>query len=79
MELILYSKENCHLCNEAKKELESVKRVLDVKIREIDIYKEDSLIEKFGLMIPVVEYEGQIIQYGRIDSGKVVNFLKNTN
>jgi hypothetical protein len=37
------------------------------EIIEKDIEESDELTEKFGLMIPVIELEGEILQYGQID------------
>lgn len=73
----LYSKENCHLCDIAKEELEEIKKIYDLTYEEIDIYKDDELLELYSLMIPVVEYNEDIIQFGQIDSYTIVNFLKN--
>ncbi|WP_042350712.1 glutaredoxin family protein [Bacillus massiliigorillae] len=79
VELQLYSKKNCHLCDIAKKELELLKQRVGITYQEIDIYNDDQLLEKYGLMIPVVEYKGEIIQYGRVDCEEIQKFLKNRN
>lgn len=76
LKLKLYSKENCHLCDDAKKELELVKEEIDVVIHEVDIYQNDELLELYGLMIPVVTYNEEIIQYGKIDYLSILSFLK---
>ncbi|WP_019242995.1 MULTISPECIES: glutaredoxin family protein [Bacillus] len=76
-ELILYSKDNCHLCDMAKRELEKIKQSEGVSFREIDIYQDDELLEEYGLMIPVVEYQGEMIQYGQIDFQSIRIFLNN--
>ncbi|MEH6940933.1 glutaredoxin family protein [Bacillus sp. JJ722] len=79
VELLLYSKTNCHLCEIAKEELEIVKQREGITYQEIDIYKDDRLLEKYGLMIPVVEYEGKVIQYGQVNCKVIQKFLNNTN
>jgi glutaredoxin len=66
-ELVLYSREKCPLCDKAKILLDELKEELDFSYREVDIYQDDELIERFGLMIPVLESNGEIIQYGIID------------
>lgn len=76
LELKLYSKQNCHLCDDAKNELELVKEEIDVVICEVDIYQDDELLELYGLMIPVVAYKEEIIQYGKIDFLSILSFLK---
>lgn len=72
--LTLFSKKNCHLCDEAKKELQSIE---GVTFQEIDIYENDTLVELYGLMIPVVVYEDKIIQYGIIKRVTIEYFLNN--
>lgn len=71
--LRLYSKKNCHLCDVAKKELQAIE---GLQFQEIDIYENDELLEKYGLMVPVVVLGEVIIQYGQVRKSEVVNFLK---
>lgn len=56
MRLALYGKESCHLCDEA----EVVLRELDIVAEYIDIESEASLLEDYGIRIPVLK---------RLDSG----------
>ena len=76
-QLKLYSKKNCHLCEIAKMELEKVKNQTGCSYYEIDIYEDDELLEMYGLMIPVVQYKAEIIQYGQIDHHTIIRFLNN--
>ncbi|MBD3108549.1 glutaredoxin family protein [Bacillus sp. AGMB 02131] len=76
-QLTLYSKQNCHLCEVAKEELEKVKKQIGCSYEEIDIYENDELLELYGLMIPVVQYNGEIIQYGQITHHAITSFLNN--
>ncbi|WP_297990070.1 glutaredoxin family protein [Anoxybacillus sp.] len=62
MKVVVYSKENCCLCDEAK----AILHELQVKFEEIDIYKDERWLERYHLMIPVIEIDGEIIAYGRI-------------
>lgn len=71
--LRLYSKRNCHLCDVAKKELQAIE---GLQFQEIDIYENDELLEKYGLMVPVVVLGEVIIQYGQVRKSEVINFLK---
>ncbi|MDQ0157070.1 glutaredoxin family protein [Robertmurraya andreesenii] len=63
----LYTKNRCHLCDKAKDILMKLKNKREFNYSEIDIEESDQLIEKYGLMIPVVEINGEEIQYGQID------------
>lgn len=62
MKIVLYSKENCCLCDEAK----DILRELQVEWEEVDIYKNEQWLERYQLMIPVIEIDGEIVAYGRI-------------
>ena len=76
---ILYTKDKCHLCEKAKEELRKAAESIPFSYEEVDIYQRDELVEKYGLMIPVLMHGTAVIQYGQIDSGTIVNFLKNRN
>lgn len=74
--LRLYSRTECPLCEKAKLVLEEVQKESGVQYEEIDIYNNDELTELFGLMIPVVEWQGEIIQYGQVDKYKLCQCIK---
>lgn len=63
----LYTRNKCHLCENAKAILLSLKDKWDFQYIEADIDKSDELTEKYGLMIPVVEIDGEEVQFGQID------------
>ena len=44
-------------------------------INEVNIEEDDVLHEKYMLMIPVIELEGEIIQYGRVDYATILEAL----
>ncbi|SFA56262.1 Glutaredoxin [Anoxybacillus pushchinoensis] len=62
MKIVVYSKENCCLCDEAK----AILRELQVEWEEVDIYKNEQWLERYQLMIPVIEIDGEMVAYGRI-------------
>lgn len=66
IQIKFYTKVNCPLCDKAYQVLEELKEDLELEVEMIDIYKSDELIEKYGLMIPVVEADGEEIDYGYI-------------
>ncbi len=72
-----YTKEGCHLCDEALQLLHELQQSNDFSIEIIDIYASDELVEKFSLMIPVVELDEEVIQFGQIDRGTVLEKLEN--
>ena len=70
-----YTKKNCPLCEEAKDLLKILQREVTFTLLEVDIYSNDKLLEQYGLMIPVVEINDQVIQYGRIDLDEIRRYL----
>ncbi|WP_050616388.1 glutaredoxin family protein [Bacillus testis] len=75
-ELLLYSRENCPLCDKAKSELDAVATETGLAYTVIDIHSNDELLEMYSLMIPVVVYKGETVQYGQVDKDSVLNYLK---
>ena len=62
-----YSRPDCPLCEEGLLTLKLVQEDVpfDIKVRNIE--EDDELHEKYMLMIPVVEEQGRMVQYGRLD------------
>lgn len=72
MKVYFYTRSNCPLCEEARLMLNLVREDVDIEIEEIDIEKNEKIHEKYLLRIPVVKYDGKIIQEGRIDYPSLV-------
>lgn len=66
MKVNLYSKTNCPLCDKAKQVLQELQNEFSFQINEIDIYQDDTLLEKYQLMIPVVEIDGEEVDFGLV-------------
>ena len=62
-----YSRPNCSLCDEGLKTLKLVQEDIPFQIEIINIEESEQNHEKFMLMIPVVENNGEVIQYGNLD------------
>ncbi|GLO67104.1 glutaredoxin family protein [Oceanobacillus kimchii] len=60
--IFFYTKENCPLCVEAE-ELLIMLNKKDIPIIKKNIYSSDDLLEKYQLMIPVIQYN-QIELFG---------------
>ncbi|MBS4174031.1 glutaredoxin family protein [Bacillus sp. FJAT-49736] len=75
-QVILYSRKQCHLCEDARIILQELQQDYSFEIKEKDIDSNDEWTQNFGLMIPVVEIDGEIIQYGQIDSFTVSECLR---
>ncbi|MQR94977.1 glutaredoxin family protein [Fictibacillus phosphorivorans] len=75
--VILYTKTHCPLCDEAHKLLQKLQQEVLFTIESIDIYQDDLLLEKYGLMIPVIEVDGKEVAYGILSESKVKKALTN--
>jgi glutaredoxin len=60
--VVLYTRPDCHLCDEARAGLERLRADgLDFELEEIDIEVNDELHARFLERIPVVELDGEIV------------------
>ncbi|MFT4416316.1 glutaredoxin family protein [Fredinandcohnia humi] len=73
---MMYSKDNCSLCAKAKAIIEELNEEFPIELEEIDIYKDDILLEKYQIMIPVIEIDGTEVEYGIIHKETIRDFLK---
>ncbi|NMD68918.1 glutaredoxin family protein [Bacillus sp. DNRA2] len=69
--ITLYSREKCHLCEDAKAAISDLQSEFDFILEEVDIDTEDRLTELYGLMIPVVVMDGEEVQYGQVDKNVI--------
>lgn len=67
MNVIFYSRPNCSLCEEGLALLKLVQEEGNFNIIIKNIEEDDELHEKYMLKIPVVEKDGEEIQYGILD------------
>ena len=57
----LYTRENCHLCDATKTDLETLQETYPHQLVEIDVDSDTALLEKYGDSIPVVEVGPYVI------------------
>ena len=50
-EIVLYTRRECHLCEEAKAQIQEI--LGDIQIREIDVDSDPALAAKYGEEVPV--------------------------
>ena len=65
--VIFYSRPGCSLCEEGFLTLTLVQEDVPFKIDILNIEDDEVLHEKYMFMIPVVEKDGKVIQYGQLD------------
>lgn len=54
IEVILYTRQDCHLCEETKSHILELNSEIPLNFKEIDIDHDQALVKKFGLAVPVV-------------------------
>ena len=77
MEVKFYSKPDCPLCTEGLHVLKIVQEDVPFSIHIVNIEEDDEAHERYMLMIPVVEFNESIIQYGRLDYVTLLEALIN--
>jgi glutaredoxin len=60
--VVLYARPDCHLCDEARLGLESLRSDgLAFELEEVDIDSDDELLRRYLERIPVIELDGEIV------------------
>lgn len=70
-----YTKSGCHLCEEGYEALLDLNRTFPFMLEVVDIMGNDNLIEQYGMMIPVVEVENSMMQFGSVDKNSIKRML----
>ena len=73
LQLKLYTKSDCPLCDKAKYALKIIEAKLQfIAIEEIDITNNLGLFSKYKLLIPVLEMDGKQLCIHNINSTKLI-------
>ena len=59
IDIEIYSRPGCHLCDEAKKVIERIQRRIPFTLRVINVETDPSLEREYGEQIPVVFINGK--------------------
>jgi glutaredoxin len=59
MDVVLFSRPGCHLCDEARAVLEAQRTRTPFELREVDVGTDDALELAYGIRIPVVVIDGE--------------------
>lgn len=62
VDVILYTREGCGLCDEAKAELEALAQAFPLRLREVDIRQNPALEGVLSEHIPVIEIQGNRLE-----------------
>jgi glutaredoxin len=83
IQLTLFTKPGCHLCEEAKTVVDSVVDKFKsehssenpIELTEVNILEDQALLEKYGEEIPVLQINGATHAYWKIDSERLIAAL----
>jgi hypothetical protein len=73
--LTVYSRPECHLCDELIAELEPI-IAGRARIDVVDISEDETLSRRFGLLIPVLMHEGEELSRYRLDRNRLTEFIE---
>ncbi len=75
MNVILYSREGCHLCDDARALL--LKHGVNPTV--VDVDDDATLRERFNECVPVVEIDGKVRFRGRVDPVLLRRLIRSTS
>jgi glutaredoxin len=76
IQIDIYSRPGCHLCDEAKDVIERVRRRYPFSLRTINIESDPTLEEAYGEQIPVVLINGNKAFKFHVDEEEFVQKVK---
>ena len=71
MQVLLYTRRGCHLCEEA----EDILAVQGAEVRLIDVDRDPEARARYDLRVPVLEIDGHVVVEGRFDERAVAAAL----
>ena len=74
-EVILYTRIDCSLCDEAATELRALRDTLRFTLTEIDIDADPALLEQYDEIVPAVAVGGRVIAQAPIAPGELRDAL----
>ena len=76
--LTLFKKKDCHLCDVAKQKLLKLQQEFPFSLTEIDIEDDKAAFERYKYLIPVIEMEGEMVFKYRIDENELKKLLRSS-
>jgi glutaredoxin len=65
--ITIYSRQGCHLCDDAFNTLESMRQELNFEIDVIDIDKNAELVKLYSDQVPVIHIDGEHHDFYKVD------------
>lgn len=70
LEVTLYTRPGCHLCDEAKSQIAPLLAEFGARLREVNIDSDAELQARYDLDVPVIFLAGRKIAKHRVDAGQ---------
>ncbi len=67
-DVVMYTRQGCHLCEEAWDVLQAAQKKFSFHLRTIDVDTDPVLVEQYGLCVPVVAVDGEVRFRGRVNA-----------
>jgi thiol-disulfide isomerase/thioredoxin len=74
-ELVVYSRDYCHLCRDMIEALGSLETGLGFRLRVVEVDDDPALEQRYGELVPVLEGAGQEICHYVLDRAALDAFL----
>ena len=76
MEVVLYGRADCHLCERARVILRRLSEEIVFEIRDQDVDVDSDLVDQYGDRVPVIVVEGYEVAEGRVNSRELQRILE---
>ncbi len=76
LRLVLYTRTGCHLCEDAERLLQRARQRYRFSLDSMDVDLNPALAERFGERVPVVEVNGKVRFWGRINPALLERLLR---
>ena len=77
--VVIYSRANCHLCEEAEKNVREVLEEIHFGLEVIDINGDQELESLYSEEVPVITINGDVHDYYKVDKQRLVKALRALN
>jgi glutaredoxin len=66
-DVVMYTRQGCHLCEQAWEQLQQARRRYDFTLRQIDVDADAQLVQAYGECVPVVTVGGKVRFRGAVN------------
>ncbi|MBI2724571.1 MAG: glutaredoxin family protein [Chloroflexi bacterium] len=75
-EVILYTRQNCGLCDEAAEELRALAQEMEFALDEVDIDENPMLHERYDAVVPVIAIGDRTIAEAPVDRASLRDLVR---